>query len=83
MGIERKHLKQSQSFLTTSSKKSIFNYDLCKTLLSANIPLHKISNKLFRTFLEKYTHKSIPDESTLRKTYVAECYEDCNNKIRS
>jgi len=26
-GIERKHLKQSQSFLTTSSKKSTFNYD--------------------------------------------------------
>ena len=28
-GIERKHLKQSQSFLTTSLKKSTFNYDLC------------------------------------------------------
>ncbi|KAL4085242.1 hypothetical protein QTP88_027101 [Uroleucon formosanum] len=82
-GIERKHLKQSQSFLTTSSKKSTFNYDLCQALLSANIPLHKISNELFRAFLEKYTHKSIPDESTLRKTYVVQCYEDCINKIRS
>lgn len=87
-GIERKHkngieYKQSQSFLTTSSKKSSFNYDLCQALLSANIPLHKLSNELFRTFLEKYTNKSIPNESTLRKTYVAECYEDCINKIRS
>ncbi|KAE9542367.1 hypothetical protein AGLY_003494 [Aphis glycines] len=82
-GIERKHLKQSQSFLTTSSKKSTFNYDLCQALLSVNIPLHKISNELFRAFLEKYTHKSIPDESTVRKTYVVRCYEDCINKIRS
>jgi len=79
-GIELKHLKESQSFLTTSSKKTTFNYDLCQALVSANIPLHKISNELF---LEKYTHKSIPDESMLRKTYVVQCYEDCINKIRS
>jgi len=52
-GTELKHLKQSQSFLTTSSKKSTFNYDLCQALLSANISLHKISNDLFRIFLEK------------------------------
>lgn len=66
-----------------SSKKSTFNYDLCQALLSANIPLNKISNESFRTFLEKYTHKSIPDESTLRKTYVSECYEDTIYKIKS
>lgn len=32
--------------------------------------------------MEKYTRKSIADESTLRKTYVSECYEDTMNKIK-
>lgn len=33
--------------------------------------------------MKKYTHKEIPDESTLRKSYVNDIYEDTMNKIRS
>jgi hypothetical protein len=55
---------------------------LCQALLSANIPLNKLSNDCFRNFLEKYTSKSIPVESTLRKSYVAQCYEETMNNIK-
>jgi hypothetical protein len=33
--------------------------------------------------LEKYTNKNIPDESTRRKGYVRECYEEIIKKIRT
>lgn len=33
-----------------ATKKSTFNMDLCKALLSANIPLNKLSNRVFRHF---------------------------------
>lgn len=36
----------------------------------------------FREFLEKYTNKKIPDESTLRKNYVCQMYENTLIKIR-
>jgi len=64
------------------SKKCTFSKDLCKALLSANIPLNKV-NKDFRLFMEKYTNKEIPDESTLCKNYVNDIYVETMNKIRS
>lgn len=33
--------------------------NLYKTLLAAKIPINKLYNTYFRTFLEKYTHKDI------------------------
>lgn len=70
--IKRRQEKteKSQQLLTNSSKKSSFNKDLCHALLSANIPLNKLSNNQFRNFLESYTGKEIPMESTLRQGYV-------------
>lgn len=77
--------QQSQQLVFTSmhSKKSTFNHDLCKALLSANIPLNKLSNSSFRNFLTKYTGKEVPRESTLRKGYVDEIYKNTINKIRN
>lgn len=72
----------TQQFMIDTTKKSVFNRDLCKALLSANIPLNKLSNPKFRAFLSYYTNKDIPFESTLRKGYVNEIYEDTVNKIR-
>lgn len=51
--------------------------------MSSNIPLHKISNIHFRSFLEIYTGKEIPTVTTLRKTYVNDCYEDVMKIIRN
>lgn len=54
--------------------RSPFNTDLCEALLAANIPLNKLSNSKFRTFLEKYTGKNIPYETTLRNEYIDDVY---------
>jgi hypothetical protein len=52
-------------------------------MASSNIPLHKVEAVRFRKFLEKYTTPPIPTESTLRKKYLASCYEVTINKIRN
>jgi hypothetical protein len=57
-----------------SNKTSEFSKDLCEMMVSANIPLNKVDNEQFKTFLEKYTTYLIPDESTLRKNYVIFSY---------
>lgn len=65
-----------------TSKKCSFNHDLCNTLLSANIPLNKLNNSKIREFLLKYTGNNIPFESTLRKGYVDDVYNQTLNTIR-
>lgn len=59
----------TQSLLTeNTNKKSDFNFKLTEALLYANIPLYKVINNLkLKKFLENYTSKNIPDESTSRK----------------
>lgn len=76
-------LQKTQQQLLSNTKKSSFNKDLCYALLSANIPLNKLNNHNFKSFLEKYTSKEIPNQTTLRKGYVNDIYEDTLVKIRS
>jgi len=52
-------------------------------MLSANIPFNKLSNPHFKIFLEKYTSEVIPDQSTLRKSYVDNCYQETIGEIRN
>ncbi|KAL4090615.1 hypothetical protein QTP88_025414 [Uroleucon formosanum] len=59
-----------------------FNADLCSTLVAANIPLNKLNNEHFRSFLSKYCNKTIPNESTLRKRYFDSCYTNTIAEIR-
>lgn len=88
-----KHLKNAelkkptQTLLTqnlgATSKVSEFNKDLCEASVSANIPGHKLKNFKFREFLEEYTKTVIPDESTLRKTYIPRLFETTIKEIRN
>ncbi|KAB0790223.1 hypothetical protein PPYR_15446, partial [Photinus pyralis] len=55
---------------------------LCLALVSSDIPLWKLNNLQFRQFLEKYTNKKVPDESTLRKRYLQQCFHDVICEIR-
>ena len=68
---------------TKSSQTSQFHRDLCEMLISANVPLNKVSKKQFINFIEKYTNRSIPTESTLRKNYLSSCYEDAVRRGRN
>ena len=85
-GLQRLNVKK-QSILPSSAYTSDdfckFPVDLCEALLSANIPLQKLNNLKFRNFFEQYIDKCIPDESTLRKTYVKVCYEKVLSGIRN
>jgi hypothetical protein len=58
-----------------------FSNDLCKIMVSSNIPLHKVEAASFLKFLKKYTTHPIPTESTLRKNYLVSCYDYTMNKI--
>jgi hypothetical protein len=42
--------------------------------VAANRPLSKLQNPVLKRFLQKYTNRPVPDESTLRKNYVPNCY---------
>ena len=69
-----------------SSRSSLpdeFSLELCKALISADIPLYAVQNATFRSFLEKYCNRSIPDESTLRKNYLHIAYTQTLTKIRN
>jgi hypothetical protein len=59
------------SFSSEPSKFATFTTDMCKALVSADIPLFKMNNLEVRIFLLQYTQTDPPDESTLRKiTYL-------------
>uniref|UniRef100_T1HMA6 Uncharacterized protein n=1 Tax=Rhodnius prolixus TaxID=13249 RepID=T1HMA6_RHOPR len=85
--IENKNRKKErtsyQAFLTSPpSSKSTLSTDLCRALVRADIPFHKLKNPHFKGFLETYIGKKMPDESTLRKNYLEDIYKDTLTKIR-
>jgi hypothetical protein len=42
-----------------------FYFDICNAMVSSNIPLTKVNNTTFKSFLQKYTGRHIPAESTI------------------
>lgn len=80
LNIKKQYLFTSSA--SNNNKKSIFSKYLCKAILCANIPLHKLTNIELRSFLENNTLHDIPTESTLRKTYVDDCYNETMDFIR-
>lgn len=61
----------------------IFYEDLCNAFVSANIPLTKLNNTIFKNFLCKYTKRKIPDESTIRKHYIQNQYDKAMTAIKT
>ena len=80
---QRLLFEKSHSSLSILGSAYEFSKDLCKMIGPSNIPLHKVEAASFRKFLENYTTHPIPTESTLRKNYLASCYEDTINTIRN
>lgn len=84
-GLQRlqgeKQVVQQMLFGQVRPSGSPFFTDLCEALISADIPLAKLNNTKFKEFLEKYTGKTVPDSSTLRKNYVGKCYEKTMEEI--
>lgn len=65
------------------TQRELFDMELCDALLSANVPLHKISDFKLRTFLEKYTGVNLPTERMLREQYVDNVYRRVVHDIRT
>ncbi|KAE9521868.1 hypothetical protein AGLY_017750 [Aphis glycines] len=79
---EQAQRKVQQLLTNQNSVKSDFNMDLCRAMVSANIPLNKLSDNVFRTFLEKYTGKSIPMGATLRKGYIDDIFNSTLDNMK-
>ncbi|RLU16051.1 hypothetical protein DMN91_011809 [Ooceraea biroi] len=60
-----------------------FAKDLCSALISADIPLYKMRNQNFVSFLEKYTQHKVPSETTLRTNSVKDLYKATIENIKS
>ncbi|KAB0804403.1 hypothetical protein PPYR_01373, partial [Photinus pyralis] len=83
-----KNVKSKQTLLTipaltSSDKKNEFYEDLCGALLGSNIPFYKVNAEPFKQFLEKYTSRHVPDESTLRKTYLPTVFRKKMENIKT
>ena len=70
---------------TTTDKdhKDPFSKELCSALVASGIPIYKVNNPAFKSFLGKWTNQKIPDESTLRKNYLPMEYDSVINCIRT
>jgi len=81
----RQRLLFEKSHSSSSILGSAYEFfkDLCKMMVSSNLPLHKTEVASFHKFLEKYTTVPIPTESMLRKNCLASCCDDTINKIRN
>lgn len=62
------------------SRSEILGGDLCKALLSANIPWNKLENPLLKTFLEANVGITLPGEAIMRKKYLHESHSEVTRK---
>lgn len=75
----------AESFEKSTDKSNVskkFQSDLTRSFIQSGIPLFKLNSVHLKNFLEKYTEKHIPDESTLRKNYNKPIYDESIAKVR-
>ena len=69
----------SQSVAKTRQQ---FHADLCSFFMKCDIPLNNVNKEACKEFMKKYTGRSVPDQSTLRKYYVSEIYNKTMKELR-
>lgn len=67
----------------TETKQQRFNKDLCRMLVESDIPLSELNHPSVRSFFEKWTSMSIPDESTLRKNYMPKLSDESIRQLQA
>lgn len=76
-GKERQQtLVQVASSTNTIDGENEFYKDMCKMMVAANIPWFKLENPAVKEVLEKYMSRKLPDESTLRKNYLPNLFNE-------
>ena len=83
-----KHEKQAlqrnrqQTLVSNAATENEFEKELTRTFVMENILLAKVEGKFLKPFLEKYTGKVLPTQSTLRKTYLPKMYSEfCDDMV--
>ena len=59
-----------------------FYSDICSMFVQTNTPLYRLNHPAMQTFLKKWTNQLPPDESTLRKNYLPQMFENAVQQIR-
>lgn len=59
-----------------------FRQELTEAFVAANIPQRKLDHPVLSKFLEKYCYRPIPNESSLRKTYLPRVYKQISSDIQ-
>jgi hypothetical protein len=80
-GSKQQTITQSLACSSVTDEQE-FYFDLCNSMVSSNIPLTKLNNNVFKSFLQKYTGRHVPAESTLRKSYVDLVYKNVIEEIK-
>jgi hypothetical protein len=76
-------LNSFKSVEEKNNKQNTFNSKLTKAFIEAGIPLSKLSHPSLKSFFEDVMNRVIPDESTLRKSYVTPLYDETIAKIKN
>lgn len=64
------------------SRSNVIGKQLTIAALSANIPWNKFSHPKMRDFLESNIGFTIPDETTLRRVHLPDCFNDVTREIK-
>ena len=78
--FKTKQLSVQTMFQNTSKD---FKSDLCEFLVTCNIPFDRLKKLGFKKFFQKYVKFDLPDESTLRQTYLEPMYQQTIDSIRN
>ncbi|XP_028967556.1 uncharacterized protein LOC114828271 [Galendromus occidentalis] len=68
-------LQQLTTLVAATGKNSQFSTDLFEALVSSGIPLWKLENEKFKSFLRTYTKQQITSSVTWRTGYLKSLYE--------
>jgi hypothetical protein len=82
---EKRQQTIGEAFDNHNNHNNVDNYfkqRLTEAMIESNIPLHKLNVKPFKEFLQEFTGRQIPSESTLRKGYIEPLYKKIIDKIR-
>ena len=69
--------------MSAEKPKREFNYELAKAFLAADIPLWKLENECFKTFLKTWTGQNIASDSLIRKVHLKKCYTEVLDSIQN
>lgn len=80
---------KTQSLLTTIQHSTgkhrdtnVFNMDLTRCFVKANIPLYKLRDPAMIDFIEKHTKYAAPSETVLRTKCVPKIHEEFSEKMK-